>query len=221
MSAEPGLETGPAPRFSWTPYDTGLFLRSARADSRLADLLGSSKFAPQRNRGAAAASPATRAAAFNQLYAENEGDPWRSASARYRYQARKYDALVAMLPERRRFARALDIGCGAGLMARRLASRCDSILAVDISSVAIEYARQWNPSLDNVSFQQHDILRPDRDDWTAAFDLIVVADTLYYLPGEVLSEAGLKSLALRCGRMLSPGGLILVANQFFFAIDAD
>lgn len=211
------IETG----LSWTPNDIGLFLRGARADARLADLLNgsaSSKKAEQVVRQATALH--IRASAFDQLYAETAGDPWLSASPRYRYQARKYDALVSMLPAGRRFPRALDIGCGAGLLTRRLAPVCDSIMAVDISAVAIQYARERNSSLDNISFEQHDILQADSEGWSEAFDLIVIADTIYYLPGEALSDSSLKSMALRFARMLAPCGLLLVANHFFLTIDA-
>ena len=83
--------------------DVGLFLRSARTDARIRRLR--STLGP--------------AGALEAVYAADP-DPWASASPRYRYQRRKYEALASLLPPRR-FRRALDLGCGLGLLSRRLA----------------------------------------------------------------------------------------------------
>lgn len=48
-----------------------------------------------------------------------DADPWLAASARYRYQHRKYEVLISLLPTKH-FKRALDLGCGLGLLSRRL-----------------------------------------------------------------------------------------------------
>jgi len=69
-----------------TPYDIGLFLKSARTDAALAKLR-----TKQGSRGA-----------FEAIYAAS-ADPWASASTDYRYQRRKYETLVGLLPAGRRF----------------------------------------------------------------------------------------------------------------------
>ncbi len=50
-----------------------------------------------------------------------------------------------------------------------------------------------------------------------AFDLVVVADVIYYLPRSALTDAGLKALASRLARLLRPNGVLLVANHYVSA----
>jgi SAM-dependent methyltransferase len=182
------------------PRDIGLFVRSARTDAALIRLR--ERFGPE--------------AAFDAVYAG--GDPWASGDPRYRYQRRKYEVLSGLLPERR-FARALDLGTGTGLLARRLAGQADEVLGLDISQLAVEQAQALHHDLPNLRFAQADVLDlPISLD--GGFDLVVVADTLYYLPAP-LDDALLKQIALRIARLLRPGGLCLLANHFFFAADPD
>jgi SAM-dependent methyltransferase len=178
--------------------DIGLFLTSARSDARLIALRQQ-------------ASPA--AAAFDRLYADApRNDPWASALPQYQYQRRKYDALERMLPKQR-YRRALDLGCGLGLFTQRLARCADQVVGIDISSVAIGCAAHRNRFLPNVQMRQGDIteLGPELD---GRFDLIVAADTIYYLPPPIQDHA-LKTIAERISRLLSPGGVLLLVNHYF------
>jgi SAM-dependent methyltransferase len=182
------------------PTDIGLFLKSARTDAAI-----------QRKRDAEGPR-----AAFESAYT-NSTDPWGSASPRYRYQRLKYDKLVALLPQGR-IARALDLGCGLGLLSQKLAQRADHVLGLDLATAAVERARRDGVAFGNLQFEQGDILDlPSSLD--GQFDLVVVADVLYYLApldGEVL-----ESLVLRIADLLSPNGICLVANHFFFSADPD
>lgn len=182
------------------PRDVGLFLRSARTDAKLVRLR-------------AEVGPA---AAFDAMY--EGGDPWFSADARYLYQRRKYDVLTSLLPTRR-VARALDLGCGAGLLTARLLTRADDVLGLDISGAAVAQARRSHAGVPGLSFDQASVLElPDALD--GRFDIVTVADTLYYLPPP-LDDALLETLATRLARLLAPGGTLLLANHFFFAADPD
>ena len=184
-----------------TPRDIALFLRSARTDAllaRLRPMLG--------GRGA-----------FEQVYG-NGADPWASNDARYRYQRRKYEVLLSLLPPGRRFGRALDLGCGLGGMARLLSSRADHVLGLDVAQSAVEQARLRHADVAHLHFEQADIRHlPTALD--RSFDLIVLSDVLYYL--SPLSDAVLKAAALRVAALLTPGGTCLLANHFFFAADPD
>jgi len=51
----------------------------------------------------------------------------------------------------------------------------------------------------------------------AHFDLIVLADTLYYI--EPLTDARLKAIADSLSMKLAPGGLLLLVNHYFFGMD--
>ncbi len=182
------------------PQDIGLFLRSARTDAEIQRLLPT------------LGSPAT----FDAMYTAR--DPWASADPRYTYQRHKYDVLSGLL-KGRRYANALDLGCGLGDLARRLARQADSVLGLDISQEAANQASARHRAARNLCFAQGDVLdlSPHYD---GAFDLVVVADTLYYLPRPI-EDATLKRLALRLAKLLQPGGTLLLANHFFFAADRD
>lgn len=179
--------------------DIGLFLTSARSDARLKAL-----------RQDLTVSAAT---AFDHLYAEApQNDPWASGAPQYQYQRRKYNALVGFLPERP-YRRALDLGCGLGLFTERLALCAEEVVGIDISAVAISRAADRTRSFGNVRFQQGDILVLDPE-LNGSFDLVVIADTIYYLPPPIRDET-LKSLAVRFARLLAPDGILLLVNHYF------
>lgn len=178
--------------------DIGLFLVSARSDARLKVLL---------HNGTACA------AAFDCLYADApQNDPWASSLQQYQYQRRKYDALADLLPERP-YRRALDLGCGLGLFTERLAPRAEEVLGIDISAVAIRCAADRSRRFRNVRMRQGDIMALDAE-LNGSFDLVVVADTIYYLPPPIQDNT-LKCLAVRLARLLTPDGILLVVDHHF------
>jgi SAM-dependent methyltransferase len=195
--------TNPRPRIPWLfmlPRDVGLFLKSAQTDAKLACLL--------RNNGAGDA--------FEAVYRES-ADPWASAWPHYRYQRLKYDQLIAFLPKRR-FGHALDLGCGLGLLSQKLAQCAEHVLGMDISATAIRHARQRGAALSNLEFEQGNLLKLPRS-LDGKFDLVVVADVLYYLsPPDIPT---IRSAVHRIADLLSPGGICLVANHYFLAVDPD
>ena len=140
------------------------------------------------------------------------------ADPRYTYQRHKYGVLSRLLPSHR-YGNVLDLGSGLGDLARLLAARSDRVLGLDISQVARDHATERHREAANLSFQQGDILDlPAHYDGT--FDLVMAADTLYYLPPPI-DDSTLKRLATRLARLLQPGGTLLLANHFFFAADQD
>jgi SAM-dependent methyltransferase len=183
-----------------SPQDIGLFLRSARTDATIAGLRGT----------------LGHAGAFDEVY--RKGDPWASGDPRYAYQRRKYDVLTGLLPPRR-FARALDVGAGLGVLSRKLAAHADEVVGVDISAEAMRRAADAHADQANLRFMQADAMDlPQALD--GGFDLLVIADTLYYLPPP-LQDSTLKALAQRFARLLRPGGVCLLANHYFAGFDAD
>lgn len=183
--------------------EVGVFIRGSVSDARL-----------RRHFDAGA----TSAEAFDGLYGWDI-DPWRSAAPEYRYQAKKYRQMMALLPERR-FARALDLGCGVGLFLPSLAARADAVVGVDVSEVALGAARARCAGLPNVSFAQGDITQDAAWGEAGGFDLIVLADTLYYLPTPI-PDTTIKAVAQRIATALRPGGSLLLVNQYFTPWDAD
>jgi predicted TPR repeat methyltransferase len=181
-----------------TVRDIAFWARSARADARLNRL--------RRAHG--------DASAFDRLYADRE-DPYGAELPQYRYQRRKYASLLSLLP-RQSYRNALDIGCGLGTFTRMLAPFTEHILGTDISAEAIQQARKRSAAHPNITYSQRDVLEDSSAD--ARFDLIVLADTLYYIVP--LTDARLKSIARTLALKLAPGGLLLVVNHFFFGIDS-
>ncbi len=178
--------------------DVGLFIKSSRADAKLDSYRLETGAATQ---------------AFDLLYANAPGnDPWASMLPQYQYQRLKYDSLINMLPVRP-YPRALDLGCGLGLLTERLAQRSQQVVGVDISAVAIRCAEERTQSLRNVSFKQGDITGIDPA-MNGTFDLVVVADTLYYLPAPLLDSA-LQSLASKISQLLARDGILMIANHYF------
>ena len=184
--------------FFMHPRDALLFLRSARTDAAIARLtpgLG-------------------RNAALEAVYAA-DADPWQSASPRFLYQRRKYQRLAALLPEGRRFDHALDLGCGLGLFAAELAGRAARVTGVDVAPSAVARARLAYPALD---FACHDITALPAA-YDGGFDLVTIADVLYYLAEP--DDAAFAAMGQRMVRLLRPGGLCLIADHYFFALDPD
>ena len=183
--------------FFMTLRDIAFWVRSARADATLERF--QSELGLER--------------AFDRLYATRP-DPFGAALPQYRYQRRKYERMLSTLPSRR-YGEVLDIGCGLGVLARQLAAFGENVLGLDISITAVIEARARSPGFDNLSFVQGDIM-----DFKAAgrqFDLIVLADTLYYLAP--LSDDRLKTIAAKMHDLLAPGGVLLLVNHFFFTVD--
>lgn len=180
--------------------DIGLFLRSARTDARIGRLLPTL--------GSAAALEAVYAA---------DPDPWAAGSSRYRYQRRKYAVLASLLPPRR-FQRALDLGCGLGFLSRHLALHAETVVGIDVAPSAVARARALHADQPNILFEAHDLLALPAS-FDGIFDLVVVADVLYYL--SPLDDELLKSLPKRIEKLLKPGGLCMLVNHYFFQLDAE
>lgn len=182
-----------------SPQDISLFLGSARTDASIARLR--------------AAGEGERV--FEAIYAASP-DPWLSASGKYRYQRRKYEGLVGLLPRGRFFPRVLDVGCGVGRLSSLLAARGGQVLGMDVSPSAIRRAQADYAGITNLTFEQGDVTRmPSR--LNGAVDLLVIADVLYYLAP--LNDAVLGDIARSMASLLAPGGMCLLANHFFFAAD--
>jgi len=115
-----------------------------------------------------------RADRFNRLYA-SDIDPWGFRSSEY--ECEKYEATLAALP-RRHYELGIEAGCSIGELTRRLAARCDRLIGVDVSEVALAEARRRNIDLPHVSFVRGEIPGdwPDID-----ADLIILSEVLYFL----------------------------------------
>ena len=104
----------------------------------------------------------------------------------------------------KQFQTALDIGCGTGSFARRLAAHAEHVLALDLSPEMIRLARERSARFSNIDFQLADVRvwepMPEK------FDCVASIATLHHLPfGEML---------LKMKSSLKPGGVLLILDLF-------
>lgn len=125
--------------------------------------------------------------------------------------------LASLLPSRR-FRRALDLGCGLGLLSRHLAACADTVVGVDVAPSAVARARALHADQPNILFEAHDLLNLPAS-FDGSFDLVVVADVLYYL--SPLDDALLKAIALRIAALLAPAGMCMLVNHYFSWLDPE
>jgi O-antigen/teichoic acid export membrane protein/SAM-dependent methyltransferase len=135
---------------------------------------------------------------------ERREDPWDYATVSY--QRDRIRTEVEMLDAVRgpsRFAKVLEVGCAEGIFTEMLAPRCDSLLAVDISQVALARARQRLCAHEQVRFAELDLRV---DPLPETYDLIVIIHALEYIRNPIYVRRARAKLV----NALRPGGYLLV-----------
>lgn len=99
---------------------------------------------------------------------------------------------------------ALEIGCGTGAFARRLAEGSKRVLALDLSPEMIRIARERSAQFPNSEFELADI--SERQLPVASFDCIASVATLHHLP--------FAEVVLKMKTALKPGGVLLILDLF-------
>jgi SAM-dependent methyltransferase len=140
------------------------------------------------------------AAYFEDLYRAHP-DPWGFAVREY--EAAKYDHTLAALGEERA-VRGLEMGCSIGVFTRRLAYRCDSLVATEMSKAALDQARARCADLAHIDFR---LARDVTDGIEGAFDLMVLSEVVYYW-----DDADLARVAKAIDACLAPGGRLLLVH---------
>jgi ubiquinone/menaquinone biosynthesis C-methylase UbiE len=111
-----------------------------------------------------------------------------------------HDLLLRYLPPNCEIA--LEIGCGTGAFARRLAENCKHVVALDLSSEMIRVARSRSTRFGNLEFQM-----ADATTWNfpkSHFDFICSIATLHHL--------NQRELLPRLRESLKPGGILAVLD---------
>ena len=148
------------------------------------------------------ASPEMSAHAWNDtdwwttFYAEI--DPWGFSTNSW--EAEKY-ARTLQLCGSGPFDSALEIGCGEGVFTEAVAPRCNRLLAVDISSVAVERAQARLHASPHVVVDERMLPHAMPE---GPFDLIVASDVLYYW-----AEEDLRATLPVFEQILAPGGRLI------------
>ncbi len=121
------------------------------------------------------------------------------------FPARPDESLVAAVERGAlRGGRALDLGCGPGRNALYLAARGFDVDAVDLSSTALDWARERarETGAENVRFHHGDAFAFAGEDLTGPYDLVYDSGCFHHLP----PHRRVSYLAL-LEQLLAPGGL--------------
>lgn len=137
---------------------------------------------------------------FDSLY-NADADPWKFETSDY--EAKKYAATMAALPNDR-YTSALEIGGSIGVLTEMLATRCDSLLSLDVSEKAQQKAIERCQSLPHVRFQIMQVPQAYPDE---QFDLTVLSEVGYYWCLDDLKKAQQFIL-----QQLEPGGHLLLVH---------
>lgn len=138
-------------------------------------------------------------AGLDQFYSEKE-DPFGIEGNPY--EQGKFMHIVEVLDAR--YSRGLEIGCSEGSFTELLSTRCDHLLAIDITQVAVDRAQRRLAAKPWVRVERRTF--PEELP-KGPFDLIVCADVLYYSNAHKLREA-LRQL----GSIIQPGGTFLALH---------
>lgn len=113
-----------------------------------------------------------------------------------------HDELVADAAARG--GRALDVGCGEGLLVQRLARVCDEVVGIEVDPATAERARaRWDGSA-GATVLCADVLDPVSTRGLGVFQTVTCVAVLHHLP----LEAGLERLA----GLVAPGGRLIVVG---------
>jgi 2-polyprenyl-3-methyl-5-hydroxy-6-metoxy-1,4-benzoquinol methylase len=137
---------------------------------------------------------------FERLYQSNR-DPWGFETSAY--EQTKYRHTVRALGDRH-FSSGLEVGCSIGILTRMLASRCDTLLGIDIVEDPLEAARLRCADQPHVRFQRMQVPA----EWPACrFDLMVFSEVLYFL-----APADIERCATRVRASLLPVAMVVLVN---------
>jgi 2-polyprenyl-3-methyl-5-hydroxy-6-metoxy-1,4-benzoquinol methylase len=146
---------------------------------------------------------------FEKLFAM-ETDPWKYTSP---YEQTKYEQTLAMLPPVR-IKRALELACAEGHFTAQLAPRVNTLIAADVSQVALDRAAHRCAGMNNVCFQRTDFIN---DTIPGRFELIVCSEVLYFVDG----LNNLEIVARKLAKAILPGGYLLTAHANLVVDDPD
>ena len=118
---------------------------------------------------------------------------------RWNHNIHYHPVIEAALPEPCRSA--LDIGCGEGVLTRRLRLRVPRVVGIDVDERSIRLAEQQSPAGD-IQYVVGNVLTHPMD--AGSFDAVTSVATLHHLG----AEAGLKRMA----ELVAPGGVLAVVG---------
>ncbi|ABS04224.1 class I SAM-dependent methyltransferase [Kineococcus radiotolerans] len=124
----------------------------------------------------------------------NRRHPWDHNAHHHRWIERH-------LPDR--IGTALDVGCGTGDLARRLALRAGHVTGLDVDPAGIDTARRLSARERDVDFRCGDLLTADLP---GGYDVVTALTVLHHVPFEPALR--------RLRQLLAPGGTLLVIGVY-------
>jgi SAM-dependent methyltransferase len=107
--------------------------------------------------------------------------------------------------------RAIDVGCGQGLLLPELAARYDDVIGLDRDEAALTDAAHTVAGLDNVTLIRGDVTTVELPH--ALFDLVSAVAVLHHLP--------LRSGLARLADLVRPGGCLVIVGLYQASTPAD
>ena len=126
----------------------------------------------------------------------------RAMSAAWNHNIHYHDLVLRSVPPGCR--RALDVGCGLGLLARQLAHRCQEVVGIDNNRGVLSRAKAGGESEPRITFVESDVMTHQFPD--SSFDFIAAVATLHHLP--------LRPALARFRSLLRPGGVLAVIGLY-------
>jgi len=107
--------------------------------------------------------------------------------------------------------RTLDVGCGRGALARKLARSCNEVVAIDTDQQCVDHARTSASGQPNITFLHGDVLTQSFQ--PSSFDFVVAVATLHHLP--------LRNALERFRDLLRPKGVLVIVGLYRIATPVD
>jgi ubiquinone/menaquinone biosynthesis C-methylase UbiE len=121
---------------------------------------------------------------------------------RWNHNIHYHDVILRAMPPRCRHA--LDVGCGRGTLAQKMARRSQEVLAIDTEPECLAFARATSGQQPNLTFLQADILEQPFSE--NSFDFVCAVASLHHLP--------IRRALERFGRVIRPGGTLAILGLY-------
>ena len=113
-----------------------------------------------------------------------------------------HDHILRAIPEN--CAKALDVGCGRGVLAQQLSCWCEEVTALDVDPITVRRARAMFSAKPRIKIVEGDIMTYPFPEQSFAF--ITAVATLHHLP--------LRLALARFRDLLEPGGVLAVIGLY-------
>ncbi|WFU92251.1 SAM-dependent methyltransferase (plasmid) [Rhizobium sp. CC1099] len=130
-------------------------------------------------------------------------DPWRLDGNPF--ERERHTQMLRLSLDQGSITNALEVGCAAGAFTERLAPSCQRLTVIDVVPRAIALARRRMKEPPHISWIVSDVQQFSADE---LFDLIVVAEVLYYVGDIAEMRAAVRNLM----RLLAPGGHLVFGS---------